>query len=134
MLEQFQLPCIDEKLADDGVTEINVRLLDQAKIAELGRVTKEGKIVLSAPLSLDTARIRQQVPRLTDEIEADVGERQILLQRRRVSYPFTQTLGEDEACVTELKRVAKQQRVRSVRRRRDCGGGTHRFFTSSGIA
>jgi hypothetical protein len=61
--------------------------------------------------------MRQQVPRLTQQVEPDVGKRQILFQRGRMADPLAETLRENQAGVADRERVTP-----------------HRFFTSAGIS
>src|SRR2546430_10233650 len=46
--------------------------------------------------AIELAGIGEQQPRLPDEIERQVGEAQVLLQRRRVSDPLAQALRSEE--------------------------------------
>ncbi len=42
------------------------------------------------------------MPRLPEQIERDVGEREILFERRRMPDPLAETLREDQAGVAEV--------------------------------
>ncbi len=80
------------------------------------------EIVFRAPFLLDLSCVSKQQARLSDEIERDVRQSKVFLERWRVAYPFAQPLAQHEA------RVGETQNVVQV-----CGVA-HRFFTSSGIA
>ena len=64
--------------------------------------------------------MREQEPRLPEQVERDVGEPEVLLERRRVPDPFAEPLREHEV------RVGEPQHVAAVRR--------HSVFTSSGMS
>ena len=116
-LEQLELPGVDQELPDDGLAEVAVRLLGKTQVQEILRIAQEREIVLGAAAAVRLRRIREQVSRLAEQVERDVGEREILLERRRVADPLAETLRQDQA------RVADSERVR-----------THRFLTSSGMS
>ena len=48
----------------------------------------------------------QQRARLTHEVERDVGERDVLLHRRRVGRPFRQPMPEDQRGIGEAQHIA----------------------------
>ena len=77
--------------------EIAVRLLDQQHVAEVARVAQKGELVVVAALAFDLAGEVQPELRLADQVERDVGERDVFLQRRRMPAPFGQAMPEDQA-------------------------------------
>ena len=91
-------------------------------------VAQIGERVLVAALALDRRRIGVERPRLADEVERDVRERDVLLEHRRVAAPFGQTMPEHERIVGEAQRVLHERRVGG----RD--GGHHMCPTSSGTS
>jgi hypothetical protein len=69
------------------------------------------------------ARDAQEMRSLPEKVEADIGERKIDLQHRRMTAPFRKTLAEDEGIVTQPDRV-KEKFVPAFHQM---------FFTFSGI-
>jgi hypothetical protein len=115
------LPGVEQTLPHDGLREIPVRLLGERQVAVLVLVAEIGQRILVAAAPLDFAGVRQQQARLADQVEREVGETEVLFERRRVPDPFAETLTEHEARVAETQQVLEQR-------------GVHRFLTSSGIA
>ena len=60
-----------------------------------------GELVLVAAAALEFARVGEQQPRLAEEVERDVGEPEVLLERGRMADPFAEPLPEHEARVGE---------------------------------
>ena len=89
-------------------------------------LAQERDLVLAAAASLDLAGICEQQPRLTDQVESDVGEPEILLERGRMTHPLAQPLAEHEGQIAEPQHVAIK-RDGLVRR-------AHRVFTSGGMS
>ena len=52
----------------------------------------------------------EQQPGLADQIERDIGEREILFQDRAVPAPFGQALAEDQRAVGETENVVEVSR------------------------
>src|SRR5205823_11941499 len=102
------LPVREQELARDGLREIAIRLLDQQAVAEIQSVAMEGERVGIAALSFDLAGETEKMRPLPQQIEADVGQREIDLQHRRVPGPFRQALTQDERVVAETNRMVKQ--------------------------
>ena len=119
---------VDEHLTHDGLAEISVRLLDQRRIQVFALLAQERDFVLAAAAALDLTRIGEEQPRLADEIQRNVGEPQILLERRRMADPFAEPLSEHQAEIAETQHIPVQQT-------RDIGRGrAHRVLTSSGMS
>ena len=123
-----------QPLPHDGDGEVAVRLLGERQVHELGRVAQEGQLVLVAAAALELAGVGQQQARLADQIEREVGEPQVLFERRRVPDPFAEALAEHQRGIAEAQHVAAAHRLQLALR---LGGVTldaaHRFLTSSGI-
>ena len=51
--------------------------------------------------------MREQQARLADQVERDVGERQVLLEDRAVPAPLRQALAEDQRVVGEAEDVVE---------------------------
>jgi hypothetical protein len=84
-------------------------LLGQQQVTELAGVAQEGELVLAASgrceSRLDFAGVRKPQPRLAQEIEADVGLRDVLLEDRAVTDPLAEALREYERRVAEAQQV-----------------------------
>jgi len=134
-LVELELPGIDEPLAHDRAAKVAVRLLGECQVEKLRRIAQKGKRVLVTPAALELPGVGEQQPRLPDQIERQVGEPQVLLQRRRVTDPLAQALPEHEARVSEAQHVANVRRLlRRIALVRRVGSRAHRFLTSSGMA
>ncbi len=101
---------------------------DQLQAAKLGRVAQEGEVVLAAPASFELRGVREEQARLTDEVERDVREPEVLFEGRRMPDPPRELLAQDEA------RVRQAQHVLRRGARTECGRGRHSVFTSSGMS
>ncbi len=117
---KFELPGVEQALPHDRVAEIAVRLLDQRQVQVFGLVAQEGERILVAAPPLDFAGMRQQAPRLSEQVERHIGKAEVLLERGRMADPFAEPLREHEI------RVRKAEHVAAMRR--------HSVFTSSGIS
>ena len=94
-----------EQLAHYGGGKVAVRLLDQQHVAVGMLVAQEGEVVLVAPLALDDAGMSVEQPRLANEVERQIGERDVLLQHRRVTRPLRQPVPEHQRIVGKAQRV-----------------------------
>ena len=56
--------------------------------------------------------------RLADQVERDVGEAEVDLDRRRVAAPFAEALAEDQGVVAEPKQIFEADVAMLVLRRR----------------
>ena len=106
--QQF-LPVGEQELPRDGLGEIAVRLLDQKAVAEIEHVAMKGERIGIAAFAFRLARNAEEMRRLPDEIEPDIGERQIDLQHRRMAAPFGQALAEDQRVVAQPERMMEQR-------------------------
>ena len=132
---QLELPGIDQPLPHDRVAEVAVRLLGEGEVQELRRISQEGERVLVAPAAFELAGIREEQPRLADEIEREIGEPQVLLERRRMANPLSEALAEHKRGVgkaqdVDAARLLRRHTGRPGHRQRRA----HRFLTSSGMA
>ena len=90
-------------------------------VAELDRVAEVRQRVLVAPLPFDLAGALQEQRRLADEVERDVGERDVLLEDRRVPAPLGQPVAQHEPVVAEPQQILEivvRRRWRASHRRR----------------
>ncbi len=97
------------ELPDDGVGEVPVGLLDQLEVAEGALLAEVGQLVL-------VAGEREQHPRLSQQVQGDVGEGDLLLQNGGVAGPLPQPVREHQRVVAEGECCV------------------HRCFTPSGIS
>ena len=96
-----------DELTGDGVGEVAVRTLEQLPIAEFRLVAEVGEFVLG--LAPRRARVGEQAASVTEEVEADVAERDVLLELRRVGDPLAEALREDQCVVAEAERVGRHR-------------------------
>ena len=61
------------------------------------------KCVLVAARAFDLARISEPHPRLAEEVEAHVRERDVFLEDRTLADPFAEALREHEVAVAEAQ-------------------------------
>jgi hypothetical protein len=93
------VPRVEEELAQDRAPEIAVGLLDQQEVAEIPRVAEEGEVVRAPPPALHLAREAEPHLRLPDEVERDVGQRDVLLEDGRMAAPLADPVAEDQRVV-----------------------------------
>ena len=67
----------------------------------------EGEGVGVAARALQFAGVAQQECRLPNEIEAEVGQGQVDLQRRGLAAPFGQTLAQDQGVIAQPQGVGE---------------------------
>jgi hypothetical protein len=99
---------VEEELPHHRVTEVALRLLDQQAIAVLHALAEVGERVLVAPRALDLAREPEDRRRLPDEVERDVGRRDVLLEDRSVPRPLRHPVPEHETVVAEPEQVLEE--------------------------
>jgi len=113
--QREQVPVVEQELPRDRVGVAAVRLLDDEQVAELVGVAPERELVLVAARALDArldlAGVAVPQPRLSDQVEPDVGERDVLLDHRPFAHPLAQPLGEHEVAVGEPQQVFEEVRV-----------------------
>ena len=119
MAEQHLLPGREQQLPRDRPAKIAIGLLDKQAISKIEHVAVKGKLV-------GIPRRAKQVSRLPHQVEREIGQAEIDLERRRVAAPFTQPLAEDQRVVTQAQQVISA-RVDRDRRHQMC-------FTSSGMS
>src|SRR5690606_37898575 len=98
--------------------EIAIGLLDQQAILEVQHVAAEGERVGVPALSFRFGGDGEEMRRLPDQIERDVGEAEIDLDAGRVTAPLAKPLAEDQTVVAKAKREFEQEAtMRLVHRR-----------------
>ena len=111
----------EDQLTGHGDGEVAVLDLHQVHVAELPLVPQEGQVVLVAAGSLHLAGVAEQRAGLAEQVEGDVGQRDVLLDLRCAGDPLPQPLRQDQRVVTEPEHVVGQSgpvRCGAVR----CGG------------
>src|SRR6185436_18743269 len=85
--------------------EVRLGTLDQPDVAKVALVAEVGQGVLVAAPALDLTGMGEQGAGLTELVEADVGERQVLLELRSAADPPAHPLGRDQRVVAETEDV-----------------------------
>ena len=95
----------EEELPNDREAEIALRQLDHQRVPEVDRVAEIRERVLVATLPFHLAGELEQQRRLADQVERDVGERDVLLEDRPVAAPLRQPMAEHQPVVAEAEQV-----------------------------
>src|SRR4029077_3235838 len=107
-VQQQHAPDVEEELPHDGAAEVAVGELDQLDVAVGDAVAEVGEGILVAPLPLYLAGQPEEVRRLPDEVERDVGERDVLLEDGAVTAPFGQPVAQDQAVVPQPEQILEE--------------------------
>src|SRR3546814_7704042 len=99
----------EEELPRHRLGEIAVGLLDEQAVAVIEHVAMEGEPVAVAVPPFDFAGVVQEVRRLADEVERDVGKAEVDLDRRRMTTPFAEALAEEQAVVAEAEEIVDER-------------------------
>ena len=83
------LPGREQELAGDGLGKVAIGLLDQQAILPIKHVAVERQLV-------GIARQPEKIRPLPDQVERQVGEAEIHLQRGRVAAPLAEPLAKDQ--------------------------------------
>ena len=86
-----------EEQPGDGAGEVAIGLFEQQEIAELAFVAQKSELVLG--VAGGGAGQGVEAPRLTDQVECDVGERQVFLEHRGMAAPFAEAVPEDQGII-----------------------------------
>ena len=121
-----QMPAVEQELAQDGLAEIAIGLLHQQHVAEVPDVAQHGKVIRAAALAFNLSRKAQPHLRLPDEVQRDIGQRDIFLQRRRVAAPFADPVAQHEGVVAHPAQKFEQLALVHLRH--------HMAPTSSGMS
>ena len=89
-----------QHLSRHGDGEITVGLLDDQGVPEVGRVMLVGEVVLVMAMAFELPGVGVEVAGLPEEIEADVGQRHVLLEFGGVGEPLGESVAEDEGSVS----------------------------------
>jgi hypothetical protein len=107
--EQQVVEHVEIELARDRHREVAVRLLEEQQVAEGAGIAQVRELVLVAAAAFDLARERQPHPRLAEQVERDIADGELLLDRRTVADAFGQPVAEDEAVVAQAQQVIDQR-------------------------
>ena len=131
-LMELELVGVNKQLAYDGAGKIAVGLLGQHQVAVFRFDAQECQLIFVTATPFELARISQQQARLPDKIERNIGEPQVFLDCRCMTYQFSEPLPEYEAGVRKLQLVVEVRGAYATVCR--CGDGAHSVFTASGIS
>ena len=88
-----------------------MRQFEQRVVGESAFVAKIGVIVLGLHCArerqFERGRMRIEQPRLPDQIEAHIGERDVLFEYGAVAAPLGVSLSEDECVVCEAQDIGE---------------------------
>ena len=107
----------EQQQPGDRHGKVAVRQFDQQAVAPGVHIAKIGKLILG--MDGDGAGVAVQGARLSDEIERDVCERKLFLQRRRVTRPFRQAMAKDQRIVRATEQLQDERALLDG----DGGGG-----------
>ena len=94
-----------QQLADDRGREVAVLLLDEQAVDELALVAHERVVILRPAGAVELGGARVQAARLTEQVERDVGQRDVVLECRCPRRPLREPVREHQAVVSEAQRV-----------------------------
>src|SRR5688500_1539670 len=100
-VHQVHAECVEEKLPRDREREITARELDELNVAELNLLAKKRELVRGAAVPLRFRRQLKGAVRLPQEIERDVGQRDVFLEDGPVTAPLRKTVTENQPVVAE---------------------------------
>src|SRR5512132_2508564 len=103
------LVCGEEELPGDGLREVAVGLFDELNVNEVALIPEKSEVVLGPARGLDLPRVRQQDAGLTEQVESDVGERDVFLELRGIRRPLAESLGEDERVVAQPQCILRDR-------------------------
>ena len=92
-----------DELTCDRLREVAVGLLDDPGAAELRLVAEVREVVFGASV-VGTGEVQER-PGMTEQIEGDVAERDILFEFGRAGDPLAELLREDQGVVAEPEGV-----------------------------
>src|SRR5207248_6406504 len=82
---------------------VTVWLFDKQNISEIACIAEERELVLIAGSTLDVACVPQPKTRMSQQVQSNVGQRDIFFEHRTMPAPLGQALAENEAVVSEAK-------------------------------
>jgi len=100
-----QIESIIEELSHDRVAKVFIGLLYQEQIQVFVFIPQHGKLIFIGFLSRHRSNVLIQQSCLTDEVERNISQRDILFEYRAMAAPFAEALAEDEGIVSEVEEV-----------------------------
>jgi hypothetical protein len=107
--------------------EIPVRLLNEQRVTERARIAQEREVVGAPAFSFNLARQAELEFGLADQVERDIGERDVFFEDRRMPAPGADAMGEDRRLIAHAEREFEKRHICFHRRRHMCP-------TSSGMS
>ena len=95
-LQQFQMIDVEEEVPHQRLTKITVRTFDQQQVPEIPCVAQIGQIVGASAFAFDLCGQPQPHLRLADEIQRDIRQSDVFLQRRGMPTPLGIAMPEDQ--------------------------------------
>src|SRR5438874_13709521 len=102
------LPRRIKQVPRNRLREIAVGLLDKTAILEVEHVAMERQLIRVSGFA-------EQVSRLADQVEREVGEADVDLKHRPMPAPFAKPLSEHERIVAEPQQIFEARGIRVVR-------------------
>jgi len=90
---------IEEELANDGLGEVAVRLLDEQEVEELTLASSHGEVILGPPFALDPSCVRVEDAGHPEMVESDIAECDVDLEIGGAGNPLPQALGQNHVVV-----------------------------------
>ncbi len=129
--EHEMVPAVVKPLAHRRPAEIAIGRFDEQHVLEVAPVAQESQIVGRAACSLKLTGIAEPQFSLADQVERDVGERDILFERGGMAAPRGIALREDQRVVAHAQRKGE----RGFDRYSGFAGNTHHICPiSSGMS
>ena len=80
--------CRVEKLTDNGVSKVTVFIFNEKQVAILMCIAQKCQCILIPTIARDFCGMGKQGTRLTDQVQADVGQGQFFFNSWRLANPF----------------------------------------------
>src|SRR6478752_5675861 len=96
---QYKSMKAENRTCRTTVSEVAIWLLDKQTIAILVLITPIGEMVFREARVIDTRGVIVKRTGLPDQVERDIGERDILLVHRRMTAPFREPVPENKRVV-----------------------------------
>ena len=93
------MPAVEQELAHHGVGVVTVGLFEQQAVAHVVGVAQEGQLVFVAAGAFEFARVGVPHARLAQEVERDVGQRHVFLERGTFAAQLRELLRQDQRVV-----------------------------------
>jgi len=108
LLENVIAEDVEEELAHDRERIVAFRQLDEVNVPIVDRLAEIREIVFTSTFAFGFTRELEVERCLSDEVERDVRESNVLLENRTVPAPLRQPVAEHEAVVAESQQVLEK--------------------------